>query len=50
MGDFLCALFDEWLKEDVGKFYIQLFDSTLANWVGEQPGSAPWPAIAVTPG
>ena len=38
MGDFLCALFDEWLKEDVGKFYIQLFDSTLANWVGEQPG------------
>ena len=27
-GDFLCALFDEWLKEDVGKFYIQLFDST----------------------
>lgn len=37
-GDFLCALFDEWLKEDVGKFYIQLFDSTLANWVGEQPG------------
>ena len=34
VGDFLCALFDEWLKEDVGKFYIQLFDSTLANWVG----------------
>ena len=30
-GDFLCALFDEWLKEDIGKFYIQLFDSTLAN-------------------
>lgn len=37
-GDFLCAVFDEWLKEDVGKFYIQLFDATLANWVGEQPG------------
>lgn len=37
-GDFLCALFDEWIKEDVGRFYIQLFDSTLANWVGEQPG------------
>jgi uncharacterized protein len=37
-GKFLCGLFDEWIKEDVGKFYIQLFDSTLANWVGEQPG------------
>lgn len=37
-GDFLCAVFDEWLKEDVGRYYVQLFDSTLANWVGEQPG------------
>ena len=37
-GAFLCALFDEWLKEDVGNFFIQLFDSTLANWVGAQPG------------
>lgn len=37
-GRFLCALFDEWLKEDVGTYYIQLFDATLANWVGEQPG------------
>ncbi len=37
-GKFLIGLFDEWIKEDVGKFYIQMFDSTLANWVGEQPG------------
>jgi uncharacterized protein len=37
-GDFLCAIFDEWIKEDVGDYYIQLFDATLANWVGEQPG------------
>ena len=37
-GDFLCTIFDEWVKKDVGKLYIQLFDSTLANWVGEQPG------------
>ena len=36
-GNFLCAIFDEWVKEDVGKIYIQIFDSTLANWVGEQP-------------
>lgn len=37
-GDFLCAIFDEWVYNDVGQYYIQLFDSTLANWVGEQPG------------
>ncbi|KAA6349200.1 Anaerobic sulfatase-maturating enzyme [termite gut metagenome] len=37
-GDFLCTLFDEWIKQDVGKYYIQLFDATLANWAGEQPG------------
>lgn len=37
-GDFLCAIFDEWVRNDVGKYFIQLFDSTLANWVGEQPG------------
>ncbi len=37
-GNFLCTIFDEWVKKDVGKIYIQLFDSTLANWVGEQPG------------
>ena len=37
-GNFLCAVFDEWGKEDIGKIFIQIFDSTLANWVGEQPG------------
>lgn len=37
-GKFLCTIFDEWVRNDVGKYYIQLFDSTLANWVGEQPG------------
>ena len=36
-GKFLCDLFDEWIKEDVGRFFIQIFDSTLANWIGEQP-------------
>lgn len=37
-GDFLCKLFDEWVKKDVGEYFIQIFDSTLANWCGEQPG------------
>lgn len=37
-GNFLCTIFDEWVRNDVGEYFIQLFDSTLANWVGEQPG------------
>ncbi|MDE7452135.1 MAG: anaerobic sulfatase-maturation protein, partial [Paramuribaculum sp.] len=37
-GNFLIGVFDEWVKEDVGKIFVQIFDATLANWVGEQPG------------
>ena len=37
-GNFLCVLFDEWIRTDVGRYFIQLFDATLANWVGEEPG------------
>lgn len=37
-GNFLCAIFDEWVRNDVGKYFVQLFDATLANWIGEQPG------------
>ena len=37
-GDFLIGIFDEWVKEDVGDYFVQLFDATLANWMGVQPG------------
>lgn len=37
-GNFLCTVFDEWVKTDVGTYFVQLFDATLANWVGQQPG------------
>lgn len=37
-GYFLCEIFDEWVRNDVGDYYIQLFDATLANWVGQVPG------------
>ena len=37
-GRFLCAIFDEWVRHDVGRMFVQLFDSTLANWVGEAVG------------
>lgn len=37
-GEFLCALFDLWVRADVGKTFIQIFDATLANTVGVEPG------------
>lgn len=37
-GEFLITLFDEWVRHDVGEVFIQLFDSTLAGWVGVMPG------------
>ena len=37
-GRFLCAVYDEWVRRDVGRVFVQLFDATLANWCGEPPG------------
>lgn len=37
-GRFLCEIFDEWVRHDVGTYFIQTFDATLANWVGVAPG------------
>ncbi len=36
-GCFLNTIFDEWVKTDVGEYFIQLFDSTLAGWMGMTP-------------
>lgn len=36
-GKFICEVFDIWVRSDVGKVYVQTFDSTLANWVGATP-------------
>lgn len=37
-GQFLIAVFDEWVKKDVGKVYVQIFDVALGVWFG-QPAS-----------
>jgi len=37
-GDFLIAIFDEWVRRDVGKIFVQIFDVALAAWLGERPG------------
>jgi len=31
-GRFLSSVFDEWIKQDVGKVFVQIFDSSLAAW------------------
>ncbi len=37
-GRFLVEVFDEWVRRDVGRVYVQMFDSTLANFL-DVPGS-----------
>ena len=37
-GYFLCAIFDEWVRKDVGKIFVEIFDCTLANWMAISPG------------
>ena len=37
-GNFLCSVFDEWVTNDVGEYFVQIFDATLANWLGVEPG------------
>lgn len=36
-GEFLCAIFDEWVRHDVGRVFVQLFDVSLEMWSGMQP-------------
>jgi uncharacterized protein len=33
-GDFLCAIFDEWVRGDVGTTYVQIFEIALEIWYG----------------
>lgn len=36
-GGFLIAVFEEWIKRDVGKVFVQIFDQALSAWMGQEP-------------
>lgn len=36
-GEFLCAIFDEWVRQDVGRYFVQIFDVALEAWCGYNP-------------
>jgi uncharacterized protein len=33
-GRFLVAIYDEWVRHDVGKIFVQTFEAALRNWLG----------------
>jgi len=35
---FLIDIFEDWVRRDIGTVNVQVFDTTLANWVGEPGG------------
>ena len=37
-GQFLTAVFDEWVHRDVGQVFVQIFDVALASWLGQLGG------------
>jgi uncharacterized protein len=36
-GNFLIAIFDEWVRKDVGDYFVVTFDCVLANWMRVPP-------------
>ena len=34
----MIGIFDEWVRRDVGRVYVQIFDVPLAPWLGQPPG------------
>jgi uncharacterized protein len=36
-GQFLSQIFDEWVRSDVGRVFVQIFDVALESWMGMDP-------------
>ena len=37
-GQFLIEIYEEWVRRDVGRVFVQIFDVALAAWTGAPPG------------
>lgn len=37
-GQFMIDIYDEWIKKDVGIYFVQMFDVSLAQFYGVKPG------------
>ncbi len=37
-GEFYSRIFDRWLRKDVGKVFVQLFETALSKWLGAPGG------------
>ena len=38
LANFYIKIFDEWVRHDVGKVFVQFFDVALGNWLGADSG------------
>ena len=38
-GKFMCDIFDYWVRYDIGRYFVNLFDATLAGHCGCPPGT-----------
>jgi uncharacterized protein len=41
-GTFLTTIFDEWVRRDVGRTFVTMFDATLAGYMEVQSGTCIW--------
>lgn len=37
-GNFLCRIFDKWVQTDIGVYFVNYFDATLASYLGQPTG------------
>jgi len=44
-GSFMSAIFDEWVKKDVGKIFVINFEVALGSWLGLPPSSCTFAEI-----
>jgi uncharacterized protein len=38
LGSFLCRIFDEWVRNDVGRVFVQTFEASARKWLGLPSG------------